>query len=262
MVSTAWTGSQSYRDLVVANAVRSLKVRYRGSILGVFWSLSNPLLMTLVYTAIFGGAFSAYYGSLFNYVLACFCGLAMLNFFSGSTSMALPSIVNNGGLLNKLALPPSIFPVSTIAAATFQLGIGVLPLLIAVTVWTSHDLLNVIALFVPIASIVLFSAGLALGMSALYVYFRDLSYMYELIVFVLWITSPIFYPAALVPAALRTYLQWNPLAAIIESVRQIALSGHTPSLHAMAAAVIASLVVFCIGTFGYVTLRRGMMDLV
>src|ERR1700748_1415958 len=84
---------QRYRDLVIVNAVRWLKVRYRGSVLGVFWSLCNPLIMTTVYTLIFGSAFRQYYNnSLISYILAVFTGLAFLNFFSGATSMALPSI--------------------------------------------------------------------------------------------------------------------------------------------------------------------------
>ena len=251
-----------YRDLVVINAFRSLKVRYRGSFLGIYWSLSNPLLMTLVYTAIFGSAFSAYYGSILNYVLACFAGLAFLNFFSGATSMALPTIVGNGGLLNKLALPPSIFPVSTVAAATFQLLVGVLPLLAIVTLVISHNPLNVVALLVPALALVMFSMGFALAVSALYVYFRDLSYLYELIVFVLWITSPIFYPAALVPAAVRQYLAYNPLAAIIECVRQIALSGVRPSFHLMGAAMLDATIVLAVGVLIYASVRDGFMDLI
>ena len=251
-----------YRELVYANAFRSLKVRYRGSFLGIYWSLSNPLMMTVVYTAIFGSAFSSYYGSIVNYVLACFAGLAYLNFFSGATSMALPTIVANGGLLNKLALPPSIFPVSTIAAAMFQLCVGVLPMLCIVTLYISHNPINVIALLVPTFALVMFSLGFALAVSALYVYFRDLSYLYELIVFILWITSPIFYPAALVPAAVRTYLRYNPLATIIECVRQIALSGMRPSLHLMVNAIVASAIVLALGTLTYAALRRGFMDLI
>src|SRR5271163_5027878 len=153
-----------YRDLVIVNAVRSLKVRYRGSILGIYWSLSNPLLMTAVYTLIFGTAFSAYYGhSIVNYVLACFTGLAFLNFFSGATSMALPSIVSNAGLLNKLALPKSVFPVAIVAAATFQLCVGVLPLLAIVTAVISRSALNVIALSVPAFGLVMLALGFALA---------------------------------------------------------------------------------------------------
>jgi lipopolysaccharide transport system permease protein len=254
---------QRYRDLVIVNAVRSLKVRYRGSILGIYWSLSNPLMMTAVYTLIFGSAFSAYYDhSIVNYVLACFTGLAFLNFFSGASSMALTTVVQNGGLLNKIALPPSVFPVATVAASTFQLCVGVLPLLAIVALATSHNPLNAIALAVPAASLVLLTLGFALAASALYVYFRDLPYLYELIVFIVWITSPIFYPAAVVPAAVRRYLVYNPLTAIIESARQIVLTGTKPSLHLMAAALLAGVVAFAVGGTLYFSVRRSFMDLV
>lgn len=258
--SVTW---QRYRDLIVVNAVRSLKVRYRGSILGVYWSLSNPLLMTAVYTAIFGATFASYYeNSVVNYVLACFTGLAFLNFFAGASSMALPTVVQNSGLLNKIALPPSLFPVSTVAAATFQLFIGVLPLLAVVAIVLSRNPLNAVALLVPAVALILLTLGYALGASALYVYFRDLPYLYELIVFVMWITSPIFYPAAVVPAAVRRYLVYNPLTAIIESARQIVLTGERPSLHLMGAAMLAGLVALIVGSALYASLRRGFMDLI
>jgi len=252
-----------YRDLVFVNAVRSLKVRYRGSFLGIYWSLSNPILMTLVYTTIFGSAFASYYGgSLLQYVLSCFTGLVILNFFSGSTSMALPTIVGNSGLLNKIALPPSVFPVSMIAAQTFQLCIGALPLLAIVTLVTSGNAVNVLALFVPLAGMVLLSLGFALAVSALFAYFRDLPYMYELVVFAMWITSPIFYPSAFVPERVRVYLQFNPLATIIESVRQIALSGTRPSLHLMAASLFAGALAFVVGASIFFCLRKRLMDLI
>ena len=75
-------GMERYLDLVRILSSRTLKTRYRGSILGVYWSLSNPLLMTGIYSAIFGTAFSAYYGhSVLRYVLATFTGLAVLNIF-------------------------------------------------------------------------------------------------------------------------------------------------------------------------------------
>ncbi|MFM7370584.1 MAG: ABC transporter permease, partial [Sphaerospermopsis kisseleviana] len=97
---------QRYWELLQVLVSRTLKVRYRGSFLGVYWSLLNPLIMTGLYTAIFGVTFASYYGnSIINYVLAAFTGLVVINFFSASTSQALVSVVNNGALLNKIQLP-------------------------------------------------------------------------------------------------------------------------------------------------------------
>lgn len=256
------TSPERYRDLVLVTAIRLLKVRYRGSVLGVYWSLSNPLLMTLAYTLIFGSAFKSYYnGSLWQYVLSCFTGLTFLNFFSSSTSMALPSIVSSASLLNKIKLPPSIFPVATVASSSFQLFVGVIPLLAVVTFVTSLDPLNVIALLAPVAALILLAMGFAFAVSALFVYFRDLPYMYELVVFALWLTSPIFYPSSVVPASVRGFLKLNPLAAIIESARQIALSGQRPSLRLMGIALCAGCISFAAGWFLYRRLRANFMDM-
>jgi lipopolysaccharide transport system permease protein len=88
-----------YWELIYVLVSRNLKGRYRGSFLGVYWSLLNPLMMTGLYTAIFGATFASYYNnSLMNYVLAAFTGLIIINFFSAATSQALTSIVNNGFL--------------------------------------------------------------------------------------------------------------------------------------------------------------------
>ena len=104
---------QHYLELLQVLVGRNLKVRYRGSFLGIYWSLLNPLIMTGLYTAIFGATFAKYYNdSIVNYVLAALTGLIVINFFSASTMQALTSVVGNGALLNKIRLPVSVFPVS------------------------------------------------------------------------------------------------------------------------------------------------------
>ena len=143
--------AQRYWELLYVLAEREIKVRYRGSFLGVYWSLFNPLIMTSLYTAIFGAAFSKYYhNSVLQYILAAFTGLVVIHFFQGSTSQALSSVVGNGSLLNKVKLPVTVFPLSTIFANTFQLLVGVLPLLCILTiVISSHrwlSLINILAI--------------------------------------------------------------------------------------------------------------------
>ena len=88
----------------------------------------------------------------------------------------------------------------------------------------SHSLLNVLSVAFPALALLLVTAGFAYIVSALYVFFRDLPYMYELVLFVLWITSPIFYPVDIVPLRVRPFLELNPLVPIINSLRQIALT--------------------------------------
>ncbi|MEA5577523.1 ABC transporter permease [Anabaena sp. UHCC 0451] len=253
---------QRYWELLHVLVVRTLKVRYRGSFLGVYWSLLNPLIMTGLYTAIFGATFSSYYGnSVLNYVLAAFTGLVVINFFSASTSQALVSVVYNGALLNKIRLPVSVFPVSMVAANVFQFSVGAFPLLALMTLFNSQSLVNVLALVFPFLALIFVCTGVGFLVSALYVFFRDLPYFYELVSFVIWISSPVFYPAAIVPPQVKPFLSLNPLLPIIESLRQITLSGSPPDLGLIGAALLSGIIILSLGWTCFHLWRHQFMDL-
>lgn len=254
-----------YVDLVTIVASRNLKTRYRGSVLGVYWSLSLPLVMTAVYSLIFGVRFSAdayYHGSLFNYILACFTGLVVINFFSATTTQALTSIVGSGSLLNKIRIPVSVFPISVVSANIFQLLVGVFPVLIIVTLATSHSVINVLALLVPLFALVLVAVGFSLLTSGLFVHFRDLPHLYEVVVFILWITSPVFYPPSVIPQVAKPFIDLNPLVAVMNSVRQVALSGNFPDYRLILLALIAGVISAIVGALFFLTLKSDFMDLV
>lgn len=254
-----------YVDLVMIIASRTLKTRYRGSVLGVYWSLSLPLIMTAVYALIFGVSFSKnpyYNGSIVDYILACFTGLVVINFFSATSTQALTSIVGSGSLLNKIKIPVSVFPISIVFANLFQLVVGALPVLLIVSVVTSHSLLNAAALFVPLVALVMVTTGFSLLTSGLFVYFRDVPHLYEVVVFILWITSPIFYPPNVVPAVIRPYIELNPLVSVMNSVRQISLSGARPDVHMMGLALVSGTIVLVVGALFFLTIKSDFMDLV
>ncbi|MGQ4649227.1 ABC transporter permease [Lyngbya aestuarii] len=260
--SSKWSQAKRYGELLEVMVARNLKVRYRGSFLGVYWSLLNPLITTGLYTAIFGAAFAAYYGnSVVNYVLASFTGLVVVHFFSASTSQALKSIVDHGSLLNKISLPVSIFPVSMVAANVFQFAVGSFPLLVIATLVTSKSLLNVGALLLPLISLILVCTGIGFIVSALYVFFRDLPYFYELVTFVFWISCPVFYPADIVAAEIKPFLVLNPLSLPIESLRQISLSGMTPDLSLIGGALLTGMLILTIGWTCFGFWKPHFMDL-
>jgi len=257
-----WLEVVRYWELLQVLVARNIKVRYRGSFLGVYWSLLNPLIMTGLYTAIFGATFASYYNnSILNYVLAAFTGLVVINFFSASTSQALSSVVGNGSLVNKIRLPVSIFPVSMIAANIFQFSVGTLPLLAIMTFINSRSLVNVLCLVFPLLALFLVSTGVGFLVSSLYVFFRDLPYFYELVVFVLWLSSPIFYPAAIVPKSVKPFLALNPLSPIVESIRQITLSGSLPSLDLVWGSLLGGIIILLLGWTCFKLWRPQFMDL-
>jgi len=253
---------QRYWELLYVLVSRNIKVRYRGSLVGIYWSLLNPLIMTGLYTAIFGATFAEYFNnSIVDYVLAAFTGLVVIHFFNGSTSQALLSVVENGVLLNKIRLPMSIFPMSMVGANVFQFCVGMLPLLLIVTWLKSHSLISLLALFLPLISLVWVCMGIGFLLSGLYVFYRDLGYFYELVRFILGISSPVFYPAEIVPEAVAKFLILNPLIPIIESIRQISLSGNLPELSLIGKSLISSLIIWFLGWSCFRWWQEQYMDL-
>jgi lipopolysaccharide transport system permease protein len=259
---TSATNLQRYMELVTTIAERNIKARYRGSVLGVFWSLSNPLIMTGVYTLIFGTAFASYYNnSIFNYVLAVFMGLVVVTFFSQASSQALTSVVANGSLVNKIRIPLSVFPLSIVVANLFQFLVGVLPVIVFVTLFVSHSPARVILLIAPALALLLVTVGASLATSALFVYFRDLPYLYELVVFVIWMTSPIFYPEEIVPLKLRVWVHLNPIAAIANDIREIAFGTVAPHLGALLLTVGLGFAALLVGAAIFLFSQKSAMDL-
>jgi len=250
-------------DLLTVLTERMLRARYRGSILGILWSLMNPLLMTAVYTAVFGYAFRQYYaGSMLHYALVVFIGLTVIQFFSGSTSQALSSVVVNSGLLNKIRVPMEIFPASTVASHAVQLGIGVLPLLIVVTLFSTHDALRAVLLPLPLLGLVLLSVGVGFLVSTIYVYFRDIPHIYELITFFAWVTLPVFYPAAIVPTHVRDFLVFNPLFPMVQSLRDLAFGTGWPDFQEIALSLGIGVLSLGVGLLVFNWRRREFMDLI
>lgn len=257
-----WSESQRYWELLSVLVPQNLSIRYRGSFLGVYWSLLNPLIMTGLYTAIFGATFASYYNdSIVDYMLAAFTGLLVINFYNSSTTQALSSIVSNGDLLNKLSLPLPVFPLSMIAANIFQFVVGSLPLLIIVTLINSHNPLYILFVLLPFISLVLVCTGVGLFLSALFVFFRDLGYFYEITTFILWITSPVFYPAEIVPARIQPFLHLNPLVPIIESLRQISLEATFPELNYLLKGFISGIIILTLGWIFFRRVQPAFMDL-
>ncbi len=250
-------------ELVRISAFRALKVRYRGTALGVLWSFFIPVLMTAVYTAIFGTAFSRYYdGSVTRYVLSAFVGLVVVTFFMNGTSEALVSVVNNGQLLNKIALPPLIFPVAAVVANVFQQGVTTFPIVFVMSIVITHDPVRVILVPIVLASVVLLVSGIALALSSLYVFFRDLPHLWAIVGFILWLTSPLFYPIDVVPLQIRVWFTLNPVAQAITALREVAITRGPLHLGPVLVALVTGVAALTVGAWVFRVSRRSFMDLI
>jgi ABC-type polysaccharide/polyol phosphate export permease len=250
-------------DLVRISATRALKVRYRGTVLGIVWSFANPVLMTTIYSAIFGTAFSKYYdGSVARYVISAFVGLVVVTFFLSATNESLQAIVGGGSLLNKIALPPIVFPLSAVAANLFQQAVTAFPIVFVISIVLTHDPLRVLLVPVVLIGVVMLTTGFSVARSVLFVFFRDLPHVWNIIGFVLWLTSPLFYPVALVPANLRFWYALNPVGQAIAALRQVTIERGPLDLNPILATLFAGAVALAAGAWLYRVTRREFMDLI
>jgi ABC-type polysaccharide/polyol phosphate export permease len=244
------------------SALRQLKARYRGSFLGVLWSFANPLLMTGLYTTIFGTAFASYYGgSTHRYFFSAFVAVVIVTYFLGATAESLVSVVSNGGLLNKIQIEPETFPIAAIAANTFQQAITTFPVIVILAAIITHDPIRVVLVPIVLASAVVLVTGFGLLLSSLYVFFRDLSYLWAVIGFILWMTSPVFYPAKLVPEHVRPWLELNPIGLTIASLREVTLGSGNIDYAVIGASTAVSLLALLVGILAFRSLRTQFMDL-
>jgi lipopolysaccharide transport system permease protein len=251
-----------FAELVRISALRSLKVRYRGSALGILWSLANPLLMTAVYTAIFGTTFSRYYeGSVTRYLLSAFVGLVVVTFFLTATGETLISVVGNGSLLNKIAVPPVIFPLASVAANLFQQAVTTFPILFVISITVTHDVVRALLFPVALLSLVMLTTGFGLALAALGVFFRDLPYLWQIVGFVLWLTSPLFYPIEVAPPAVRPWLLFNPLSQDMSALREVTINRGPIDPHFIVLGFVVGLFVLALGAAFFRATRRDFMDL-
>jgi ABC-type polysaccharide/polyol phosphate export permease len=249
-------------ELIRISALRSLKVRYRGSALGVLWSLTNPLMLTAVYTAIFGTTFSQYYGgSIARYVVSAFVGLAVVTFFLNATNEALTSVVSNGPLLNKMAIPPAIFPLSAIAANLFQQAVTALPIVLVMSIVLAHDPVRALLVPVVLFAILLLSTGVGLALSALFVFFRDLPYLWQIVGFILWMTSPLFYPIEVASGGVRRWFAFNPIAQDMSALREVVYGQGPIHFHFIWLGLVVGLVALVLGGLFFRATQSEFMDL-
>jgi ABC-type polysaccharide/polyol phosphate export permease len=249
------------RDVVGVLFAQNVKIRYRGSALGIAWSALSPLGMAVVYAAIFGPTFAGYYGgSVALYGAAVYIGLTLIGFFIAATTECASVLVQNGGLLNKVRIPFEAFPVATVAAHAFQLLVGSVPLLVVLAVVMTHDPLRVLLLLVPFAAVVMLAAGVGIFVSGVGVFFRDTPHLYELATFLLWVTTPVFYPAAIVPARLAHFLVINPLYAIVQTARDLVLTPIAPPAWMFGLALGEGALVLVVGFAAFHAMRTQFMD--
>ncbi len=252
------------RDLIWQMTKREVVGRYRGSVLGLFWSFFNPVLMLTIYTFVFSFVFKARWGdggeSKFEFALILFAGLIVFNLFAECISRAPTLVVGNVNFVKKVVFPLEILPLVMMGAALFHGAVSLVVLLLFNVLATASLHWTIVLAPIVILPLILMTIGFSWFLASLGVFLRDVTQTIGLLVTVLMFTSPIFYPVSALPAKIQKFIYMNPLTMIIEQMRDVVIWGKVPSLFSWCITMFIGLLIAWLGFVWFQKTRKGFAD--
>ena len=255
-----------HRHLISQFAKREIEKRYRGTMLGLFWSFLTPLIMLGVYTLVFGFIFGGSYGhpgeTKTQFALGLFCGLLLWDLIGGSIIGSPGLIIANPNYVTKVIFPLEIIPLCSVIAGFFHMLIGFLPLLLFVLIaeggipWTAME---IIPILLPL---ILYCLGLCWALSALGVFLRDIGSMVPPVITILMFMSAIFFPLSAIPKDYRWIIELNPAAILISMARNALVFGQSVDLSALSIQIVASLLVATLGYALFMKCKAAFADVI
>lgn len=224
--------------LLPAWAGRELRVRYRGTRIGVLWALIQPLAMLAVFGYVFSRVLHVSTGAI-PYLSFAFAGVVAWAFLASSLNAATTSLVGEAALVTRAYFQRELLPLGTVAAACIELAMGtavLLALVLAQGVGLSVNLLGLIPVF---AVLLVWAMALAVLCASATVFLRDIRYGLPLVLQLLFVATPIMYPKGLLPSGARWVADVNPIAVVVESTRATVLRHTWPSWGLLAAQAVA-----------------------
>ena len=239
-----------YKHLLRLLVKRDFISRYRKSVLGVLWSLLNPLLTMLVMTMVFSYIFRF---QIENFPVYLLSGQIIFGFFSESTSQAMGSVIANEGIIKKIYVPKYVFPMARVLSSLVNLLFSFIAFLLVFIVTRAPFQWTIILMPIPIIYTFVFSLGVAMLLSSMAVFFRDLTYLYGIFMTLLTYLTPLFYPVDILPERMIPFMGFNPMYHFVDYVRDVALRGIVPDLWANMVCIGFALAALCCGIYVFMS---------
>jgi lipopolysaccharide transport system permease protein len=263
LLDSAW----SNRHIILQLSRRDIAGRYRGSILGLFWSLFHPLLMLGVYTFVFSVVFKTRWTSgdptsRLDFALILFAGLIMYAVFAECVNRAPGAILAYPNFVKKVVFPLEVMPWVLLASALFHAVVSLSVLLAAYFLMNWHLHWTVVLLPLVMLPLITLCLGVAWFLSSLGVFVRDVGQATGVITSALMFLSPLFFPSSALPENYRIFMQLNPMTFPIEQAREVLLWGNLPDWMGLVVYSTGSFVVMWLGFVWFQRTRKGFADVI
>ena len=234
----------AYKNLLKELVRRDVKTKYRRSVLGMLWSVLNPLGMMIIMSIVFSHVFRS---NIENFPVYLMCGQVIFNFYNEASTVAMSSVLGNASLIKKVYVPKYLFPVSKVCSCFVNLVTSFIALVIVIVATGTKLSWTAVLVFIPVIYVFVFSLGMGLMLSALVVTFRDLQHLYGILITAWMYMTPIFYPVDMLPEWVADLVRLNPLANFIEMFRDVILYNVVPSGILQAKCIVSCVVALGLG---------------
>ncbi len=237
-----------YQYLLENLISRDFKVKYRRSVLGILWSVLNPLFMMLITTAVFSTIFKS---NIQNFPVYMLTGQLMFIYFTDATNSAMQAVLGSAPLIKKVYIPKYIFPLEKVLFALVNSLFSMVALIIVMLITGAPFQWTMLLMPVPLLLLTVFNVGLGLILSSLAVFFRDIIHLYGILTQALFYLTPIFYPVDIVPHPISAFLKLNPIYWYVTMFRDLVYYGQMPTAAAWAATLGFAVFFLAAGLFTF-----------
>ena len=246
---------------------RQIEQRHKGSLLGILWTVIQPLCMMAIYTVVFGLIFRGSYQGVENqttldYALGIFLSLTIYQMLADVINVTPSAVLSQPNLVKKVVFPLEILPISQLAVALYQFGVSLLLTIIGVMAIGQGVSLHSLLFIITLLPIIPLALGIALLFSSLGVFMRDLQQLAGPLSMVLMYGSAVFYSAQMVPEALWTFVKYNPLLHIVEQARATLLWHQQMDWIWIGYSFAFGFVTLTLGLFSFKKLKSAFADVI
>jgi lipopolysaccharide transport system permease protein len=252
-----------HRGLIRSMVQRDLSNRYKGSVMGLAWTIITPAIQILIFTLIFAGIFNARFGgetSRFGYAIYMFCGMLPWLAFSEGVQRAATAVTENVNLVKRVVFPIEALPVNLALSAVAQQLVGTLVLVIVAAVFERTFAATILLLPLLLLLQLLVTVGLGWLAASFGVFIRDTAQFTQLLLMTWMYLTPIIYPETMIPPEYRWLVNLNPLAPLIRSYRRILLEGAMPDWSGLAVTTLFAVFCFGVGYWWFERTKKAFAD--
>lgn len=232
------------RFVLTSLVSKDFKLKYRRSILGIAWSVLNPLLMMIVLAAVFSYMFRF---SIENFPLYLIVGTVLFTLMQNATTGAMTSIIDSAPMIKKVRIEKAIFPLEKVLFELVNFAISLIAIVLVMAWFQVFPDQNILLLPVLLLFMVLFCTGLGLLLSAMAVFFRDMVHLWGVVTTAWTYATPLFYPVDLLPDWMQAAMMWNPMYQYVTYFRDITMWHVTPSVEMHLICFAMALITFIVG---------------